>query len=82
MAEAEDWTWTCPMMPETVQKTNMKRMLSELNVSISSDESGCDGDTEEAMFQEPADILLTCKAVRSEVNFSSSSTKATVHRLV
>ena len=68
LAEAEDWTWTCPMMPETIKKTNMKRMLGELNIPASSDDSGIDGDTEEAMLQSPADVFLTGKAVRSEVN--------------
>ena len=73
-AEAEEWTWTCPMMPSSIREHNMKRLLANYEDLSGSDVSSSnEDDPEQAQLQEPADVFLTGKAVRSEVNLKQLS---------
>ena len=72
-AEAEDWTWNCPMMPSSIRELNMKRLLNEDTALITSDESSDDDKPERALLQEPADVFLTGKAVKSEIQLGKLS---------
>lgn len=73
LAEAEDWTWTCPMMPSSIRERNMKRLLNNYEELSGSDVSSDEADPEQDQLQEPADAFLTGKAVRSEVNLKQLS---------
>ena len=73
LAEAEDWTWTCPMMPSSIREHNMKRLLNNYEELSGSDVSSEEDDPEQDQLQEPADAFLTGKAVRSEVNLKQLS---------